>query len=120
MAAPKDFKCDSFTKLSKTKYASVKDATRLSKLKHDRVNMLRQMVPDSEKTRDNVNAMPGSLTAGDQDRDKFKVVHMQSLELLRKAERDRQKWIKDEIALGNTENAKSLLQSPGLDDVIRI
>jgi hypothetical protein len=148
MATPKDFKYDSFKKLkpksvvepgnlktnmtflhnhyihypklSKTKYASVKDATKLSKLKHDRVNMLRQMVPGLKKTRDNVNAMLNSLTSGDKDHDKFKVVLMGYLELLRKAERDRQKWMKDEIALGNAENVKSLLQNPGLDDVIRI
>ena len=45
---------------------------------------------------------------------------MQYLELLRKAERDRQKWIKDEIRLGNTTNVNSMLVAQSLDDVIRI
>jgi hypothetical protein len=38
-----------YPKLSKTKYASVRDAIKLSMLKHDRVNMLRQMVPGSKR-----------------------------------------------------------------------
>jgi hypothetical protein len=61
-----------------------------------------------------------SLTPGDRDHDKFKAVLLEYLELMRKAERDRQKWMKDEIAQGNTDNVKNLLQNPGLDDVIRI
>lgn len=109
-----------YPKLSKTNYAKVTDAKKLSKLKHDRVNMLRQMVPGLRKTRDNVNAMIDGLTAGDKDHEKFKLALLQYLELMRKAERDRQAWIKAEITAGNSDNVKSMLQSQSLDDVIRI
>ena len=86
----------------------------------ERVNMIRQMVPGLKKTRDNLNAMFKTLKAGNKDHEKFKVILLQYLELLRKAERDRQKWIKDEIKLGNANNVQVLLAAQGLDDVIRI
>jgi hypothetical protein len=140
MAPPKDFSYDKFKKLKpksvtepgnlKTNmtflhnhyihYPKLSKSSKVDKVMRDRVNMIRQMVPGLKKTRDNLNAMIDGLTAGDKDHEKFKVVLLQYLELLRKAERDRQKWIKDEIAAGNTVHVKSMLQDQSLDDVIRI
>jgi len=100
-------------------YPKLSKSSKVTKVMYDRVNMIRQMVPGLKKTRDNINAMFKTLKTGDKTHDKFKLVLMQYLELLRKAERDRQKWIKDEIKLGNT-NVKSMLVDQSLDDVIRI
>ena len=138
--APKDFKYDSFKKLVpksvkidpklKTNmtflhvhyiaYPKLSKTSKVAKIMDDRVNMIRQMVPGLKKTRDNLNAMFTTLKPSDKEHDKFKLVLMQYLELLRKAERDRQKWIKDEIAAGNDNNVKVMLQAQELDDVIRI
>ncbi len=101
-------------------YPKLSKSSKVAKVMRDRVNMLRQMVPGLKKTRDNINAMFKTLKSGDKTHDKFKLVLMQYLELLRKAERDRQKWIKDEIRLGNTTNVNSMLVAQSLDDVIRI
>ena len=138
--APKDFKYDSFKKLvpkdvpidAKLKtnmtflhvhyiaYPKLKKTSTVAKVMTDRVNMIRQMVPGLKKTRDNLNAMFKTLQSGNKEHDKFKLVLLQYLELLRKAERDRQQWIKDEIAAGNDNNVKVMLQQQELDDVIRI
>ncbi len=138
--APKDFKYDSFKKLVPKgvvidpklntnmtflhvhyiQYPKLSKTSKVAKVMYDRVNMIRQMVPGLKKTRDNINAMFKTLTTGDKEHDKFKLVLMQYLELLRKAERDRQTWIKAEKAAGNTENVKTMLEAQSLDDVIRI
>ena len=140
MAPPKDFVYDNFKKLVpkgvvidpklKTNmtflhvhyiaYPKTNKASKVAKDMDNRVNMIRQMVPGLKKTRDNINAMYKTLKAGDKTHDKFKIVLVQYLELMRKAERDRQKWIKDEIKLGNTNNVKVMLEAQSLDDVIRI
>jgi hypothetical protein len=140
MAPPKDFDYDKFKKLvPKTvpiptslkvnmtflhnhykHYPKLSKSSKVTKVMHDRVNMIRQMVPGLKKTRDNLNTMFDSLQNGNKDHDKFKLVLMQYLELLRKAERDRQQWIKDERGLGNDTNIKSMLEAQSLDDVIRI
>ena len=101
-------------------YPKLSKSSKVTKVMYDRVNMIRQMVPGLKKTRDNINAMFHGLKAGDKEHDKFKLVLLQYLELLRKAERDRQQWIKDELKLGNTANVKTMLQDQSLDDVIRI
>jgi hypothetical protein len=138
--APKDFNYDSFKKLVpktvpidpklKTNmgflhvhyiaYPKLSKTSKVTKVMYDRVNMIRQMVPGLKKTRDNLNAMFKTLTPGDKAHEKYKLVLMQYIELLRKAERDRQKWIKDEKAAGNDENVKTMLEAQSLDDVIRI
>lgn len=140
MAPPKDFDYAKFKKLvpkdvvvdAKLKvnmtflhvhyigYPKLSKSSKVAKVMFDRVNMVRQMVPGLKKTRDNINAMFNSLVAGNKDHEKFKVVLLGYLELLRKAERDRQKWIKDEIKLGNTTNVQTMLVAQSLDDVIRI
>jgi hypothetical protein len=109
-----------FLHLHYINYPKLSKSSKVPKVMYDRANMLRQMVPGLKKTRDNVNAMFKQLKSTDKVHQKFKMVLMQYLELLRKAERDRQKWIKDEIKLGNTKEIKDLIQDPGLDDVIRI
>jgi hypothetical protein len=138
--APKDFKYDSFKKLVpstvpidpklKTNmgflhahyiaYPKMNKTSKVAKVMDDRVNMIRQMVPGLKKTRDNLNAMFKTLKPGDKSHEKFKLVLMQYLELLRKAERDRQQWIKAERAAGNDNNVKVMLEAQSLDDVIRI
>ena len=140
MAPPKDFDYDKFKKLVpksvpipgnlKTnmtflhvhyiQYPKLSKSSKVTKVMHDRVNMIRQMVPGLKKTRENLNTMFDSLQNGNKDHDKFKLVLMQYVELLRKAERDRQQWIKDERGLGNDTNVKSMLEAQSLDDVIRI
>src|SRR5215831_3585253 len=79
-------------------YPKLKKDSTVTKVMFDRVNMIRQMVPGLKKTRDNINAIFPHLQAGNKDHEKFKVVLLQYLELMRKAERDRQQWIKDEKA----------------------
>jgi len=138
--APKDFKYDSFKKLVPSKvpidpklkvnmtflhdhytdYPKQNKASKDTKVMFTRVNDIRQMVPGLKKTRDNLNAMFKTLKPGDKSHEKFKLVLLQYLELLRKAERDRQQWIKAERAAGNDENIKTNLEAQGLDDVIRI
>ncbi len=138
--APTDFKYDSFKKLVPSKvpidpklkvnmtflhdhytgYPKFNKTSTVTKVMFDRVNYIRQMVPWLKKTRDAINAMFKTLKPGDKTHEKFKLVLLQYLELLRKAERDRQQWIKDERAAGNTENIKTNLEAQGLDDVIRI
>jgi hypothetical protein len=101
-------------------YPKLKKDSTVTKVMYDRVNMIRQMVPGLKKTRDNLNAMFHQLQPGNKEHDKFKLVLLQYLELLRKAERDRQQWIKDEKARGNTNNVATMLEAQSLDDVIRI
>ena len=138
--APTDFNYDKFKKLvpksvvvdAKLKtnmtflhvhyiqYPKLSKTSKVAKVMYDRVNMIRQMVPGLKKTRDNINAMFTGLQAGNKEHDKFKLVLLQYLELLRKAERDRQQWIKNERAAGNEANVKTMLEAQSLDDVIRI
>lgn len=138
--APSDFNYDKFKKLVpkgvvvdpklKTnmtflhvhyiQYPKLSKTSKVAKVMYDRVNMIRQMVPGLKKTRDNINAMFHGLQAGNKEHDKFKLVLLQYLELLRKAERDRQQWIKNERAAGNTANVTTMLDAQSLDDVIRI
>ena len=140
MAPPKDFDYAKFKKLVpksvvidpklKTNmtflhvhyinYPKLNKTSKVAKVMDDRVNMIRQMVPGLKKTRDNLNDLFKGLTAGNKEHDKFKLVLLQYLELLRKAERDRQQWIKDERAAGNTDNVKTMLEAQSLDDVIRV
>ncbi len=140
MAAPKDFDYAKFKKLKPKdvvedaklkvnmtflhvhyiRYPKISKSSKVADVMVERVNMIRQMVPGLKKTRDNINAMFKVLKADNKDHEKFKLVLLQYLELLRKAERDRQKWIKDEIKLGNTNNVQVLLEAQSLDDVIRI
>jgi hypothetical protein len=101
-------------------YPKLSKSSKVDKVMYDRVNMLRQMVAGLKKTRESINNMFKGLSATDKDHQKFKLVLMQYIELLRKAERDRQKWIKDEVKLGNTKHVQELLVGPGLDDVVRI
>ena len=140
MAPPKDFSYDKFKKFVpksvvvdpklKTnmtflhvhyiQYPKLSKTSKVAKVMYDRVNVVRQMMPGLGKTRDNINAMFKTLKAGDEDHEKFKLVLLQYLELLRKAERDRQQWIKTERTLGNTNNVTTMLEAQSLDDVIRI
>jgi hypothetical protein len=140
MAPPKDFDFDKFKKLvpksvaipsnMKTNmtflnvhyihYPKLSKSSKVQKVMDERVNQIRQMVPGLKKTRDNINTMFDALKPNNKEHDKFKLVLMQYLELLRKAERDRQQWIKDERDLGNGENVKTNLEAQGADDVIRI
>jgi len=101
-------------------YPKLSKTSKDNKVMYDRVNMLRQMVAGLKKTRESLNNMFGSLKSGDKEHEKFKLVLMQYLELMRKAERDRQQWIKDEVKRGNTKHVQELLVGPGLDDVVRI
>ena len=85
------------------------------KIMYDRVNMLRQMVAGLKETKVAIDNMLKTCTD-----DPTKVALVGYLELMRAAERDRQNWIKIERGLGNQANLKTLLEDPGLDDLIRI
>ena len=86
-----------------------------AKIMADRVNMLRQMVAGIKETKVAIDNMYKTCT-----NEYTKVALVGYLELLRAAERDRQNWIKLERGVGNTVNLKTLLENPGLDDLIRI
>ena len=138
--AVKDFNYDSFKKLvpktitinpsMKTNmtflhvhyiaYPKLSKTSKVTKVMYDRVNMIRQMVPGLKKTRDGINELFKQIKTTDKEHVKFQAVLMAYLELLRKAERDRQKWIKDEVGYGNDTNVTTMLKQQDLDDVIRI
>jgi hypothetical protein len=101
-------------------YPKLSKKSKVDKVMYDRVNMLRQMVPGLKKTRVSIMAMFRGLQPDNKVHAKYKLVLMQYLELMRKAERDRQKWIKDEIKLGNTKHVDELLTGPGLHKLIPI
>ncbi len=140
MAPPKDFDYDKFKKLVPKSvtipgnmkvnmgflhahyihYPKLSKTSTVEKVVDTRINQIRQMVPGLKKTRDNINAIFKSLKDDNKDHAKFKLVLMQYLELLRKAERDRQQWIKDERGRGHGEKIAAQLEAQGADDVIRI
>ena len=138
MAPPKDFDYAKFKKLRPSgfkedpklqvnmtflhnhyiHYPKLSQASKDNKVMYDRVNMIRQMTAGLKKTRDSINAT--IKLCKPKTHDKFKVILVQYLELLRKAERDRQQWIKEERQLGNTKHLDEMIVGPGLDDVVRI
>jgi len=91
---------------------------KVDKVMYDRVNDIRQMTTGLKKTRDSVNTAIKNCKSPKHD--KFKVILHEYLELLRKAERDRQNWIKIERGVGNTKHLPELIIGPDLDDVVRI
>ena len=84
----------------------------------DRVNMIRQMTVGEKKTTEAVKAAIKNCKSPKHD--DFKAILDEYLELLRKAERDRQNWIKIERGVGNTDNLKEMILNPGLDDPVRV
>jgi len=84
----------------------------------DRVNQIRQMVVGIKAVRDSVNATIRNCLALVHDADKAALKHY--LVLLRKAENDRQNWIKMERGVGNLENLQTLIFDQELDDRITI
>ena len=90
-----------------------------SKIMRDRVNNIRQMTAGIKKSSAAMNEAIKNCKSPQHDKFKIEVL-MTYLELLRKAERDRQAWIKAERAAGNTANIKEILEAQSLDDVIRI
>ena len=89
-----------------------------AKVMRTRMNDIRQMTVGLKKTRDSINLAIRNCKSPQHD--KFKVILHDYLELLRKAERDRQNWIKIERGVGNTANLQEMIVGAGLDDVIRI
>jgi hypothetical protein len=86
------------------------------KIMRERVNQIRQMTTGIKKASVAINA--AIKTCKDvKVRDEFLMTY---LELLRKAERDRQNWIKIERGAGNTAILQELIMAQSLDDVIRI
>ena len=83
-----------------------------------RVNDIRQMTVGIKKTRDSINL--AYKNAKSPKHDAFKAILYEYLELLRKADRDRQAWIKREAAAGNTANLEEMIYGPDLDEVVRI
>ena len=88
------------------------------KVMTDRVNYIRQMTVGIKKTKLSVDATIKNCAALLHDNDKVALKHY--LVLLKKAEMDRQNWIKIERGVGNTKHLEELIIGPGLDDVIRI
>ena len=68
------------------------------KVMRDRVNMIRQMTVGEKKTTEAVKAAIKNCKSPKHD--DFKAILDEYLELLRKAERDRQNWIKIERGVG--------------------
>lgn len=89
-----------------------------AKVMRTRVNDIRQMTVGLKKTRDSINLAYKNCKSPKHDA--FKAILYEYLELLRKAERDRQNWIKLERGVGNTKNLEEMIIGPSLDDVIRI
>ena len=88
-----------------------------SKVMRDRVNMIRQMVAGLKETKVAINNML-KLT-GKAAPDAPTIVALKTyLELMKKAEMERQNWIKIERGVGNTANLQEMVIGPGLDDVI--
>ena len=88
------------------------------KVMYDRVNMIRQMTTGIKKTRDSVKATIKKCTPLIHADDK--VALQQYLVLLKKAEDDRQNWIKIERGVGNTKHLQELVIGPGLNGRIAI
>jgi hypothetical protein len=83
-----------------------------------RVNDLRQMTTGIKQTAVSIKANIAKCKP--KTHDKFKIVLMQYLELLRRAERNRQKWLKAELKAGNLANLEEIIYGQELEDVIRI
>lgn len=96
--------------------------TKASKAKdhRTRINNLRQMVAGIKKSRASINGMYDQCQKGDEKHDKFKLILVEYLELMRDAEKDRQKWIKEELKAGHNAEVDEILTGPGLDKLIPI
>ncbi|MEO6061772.1 MAG: hypothetical protein ABIQ99_07540 [Thermoflexales bacterium] len=89
-----------------------------SKVMRDRVNMIRQMVAGLKETKVAIDNMLKKKT-GPGAPDAPTIVALKTyLELMKKAEMERQNWIKIERGVGNTANLQEMVIGPGLDDVI--
>ena len=99
-------------------YPKLSQSSKDAKVMRTRVNDIRQMTVGLKKTRDSINLAYKNCKSPKHDA--FKAILYEYLELLRKAERDRQAWIKRESAAGNTANLQEMIIGPGLDDVVRI
>jgi hypothetical protein len=122
---PKDLKDDPKVKINMDylhvhyiHYPTLSLNSKDNKVMRDRVNDIRQMTTGLTKTRESImlaikNCKPGK-------HDAFNIILHEYLELLRKAEHDRQNWIKMERGVGNLANLNEILIEPGLDDIIRI
>jgi len=86
------------------------------KVMYDRVNMIRQLSTGIKKSRDSVKASIKNAKGSAQDPDKAALQHY--LELLKRAEDDRQNWIKIERGVGNTKHLDEFVIGPGLDERI--
>ena len=84
----------------------------------NRVNYIRQMTVGVKATKKSVDATIKNCSVLIHDADK--VALKQYLVLLKKAEDDRQNWIKIERGVGNTKHLQELIIGPGLDDRIAI
>ncbi len=90
------------------------------KVMYDRVNMIRQMVAGLKEIKVAIdNMVKKKVGAGAPDAPTVEALK-QYLVLLRKAEMDRQNWIKIERGVGNTANLQEFIIGPGLDDEIKI
>lgn len=79
----------------------------------ERVNMIRQMVAGLKEGK---IALENTIkTCSDSD---TKIALKHYFELMKKAEMDRQNWIKIERGVGNTENLQEMIINPGLDKQI--
>lgn len=86
----------------------------------DRVNQLRQMVAGLKETKVAIDLML-KKKIGKGAPDAPTIVALKTyLELMRKAEIERQNWIKIERGVGNTKHLDEILIGPGLDDVVKI
>ena len=122
---PKDLVDDAKTQVNMTflhvhyiHYPTLSLNSKVDKVMYDRVNDIRQMTTGLKKTRDSIKLAIKNCKSPQHD--KFKATLDDYLELLRKAERDRQNWIKIERGVGNTKHLQELIIGPDLDDVVRI
>ncbi len=91
-----------------------------SKVMRDRVNMIRQMVAGLKETKVAIDNML-KIKTGPSAPDAPTVEALkQYLVLMRKAEMDRQNWIKIERGVGNTANLQEMIIGPSLDGEIKI
>ena len=84
------------------------------KVMRERVNMIRQLVAGLKEGKE---AIQNTIKLTKDAYTKIALNHY--LELMKKAEMDRQNWIKIERGVGNTANLEEMVIGPGLDKQIQ-
>ena len=107
-----------FLQVAYTHYKTLDVNSKVDKVMTDRANQIRQMVAGLKETKVAINNMLKKKIGKDAPDAPTIVALKTYLELMKKAEMERQNWIKIERGVGNTAHLQELVIGPGLDDVI--